>query len=344
MLVKGGGERRRTACTLHTLRTLCTPMHPMRMPRAYMPHALTPCTPHPPVCAHPMPGALHDERLRLLSEAAQRELRDAAAAAEALEGRKASSAKGLGGALSSGDLMSVGAGVAAGLNPLAGLLGSVQPVLGRMLRALRSTKRMLIWTDRALTLWLLLVGHTGLQPRAGIPQTPGRPATHTLEPSVAQSLLALSSTLALLGLLVPWEPLIRWGARLAGALLRGLYSLWPCVLWLYLLWLYVLWLYVLWLYSLQALCCLGRICSSSVDGSIGMPPQPPQRRLANPIPKPNPNPTPNHRRAAAAAAKEEAYQSADPSGRIAMLRAVGDEVGATLTMALLPMANPSSYG
>ena len=79
-----------------------------------------------------------------------------------------------------------------------------------------------------------------------------------------------------------------------------------------------------------------------------MPPRPPQRRLglglANPIPKPNPNPTPNHRRAAAAAAKEEAYQSADPSGRIAMLRAVGDEVGATLTMALLPMANPSSYG
>ena len=217
----------------------------------------SPLAPHTPLCAHPMPGALHDERSRLLSEAAQRKLGEAAAAAEALEGRKASAAKGLGGALSSGDLMSVGAGVAAGLNPLAGLLGSVQPILGRTVQGMRSTKRMLIWTDRALTLWLLLVGHTGLQPRAGIPQTPGRPATHTLEPSVAQSLLALSSILALLGLLVPWEPIIRWGARVAGALLRGLYSLWPCVLWLYLLWLYVLWLYVLWLYLLQALCCSG---------------------------------------------------------------------------------------
>jgi hypothetical protein len=155
-----------------------------------------------------MPGALHDERLRLLQEASQREVKaatltltpnpnpnpdpnpdpspdpnpnpnpnpdpdsnpnqvkEAAQAAEALEGRNAASSRSLGGALISGDLAQLGTGVAASLNPLAGVLGSVQPMLGRMLRALRSTKRMLIWTDRALTLWLLLVCHyqTGLEP------------------------------------------------------------------------------------------------------------------------------------------------------------------------------------
>ena len=186
-------------------------------------------------------GALHDERLRLLQQAAQRGEKAAAAAAEALEGRKAALAKGHFGALTSGDLGKLGTGVVASLNPLAGVLGGVQPILGQALRGLRSTKRMLTWTDRALTLWLLL------------------------------GCCALSSLLALLGLLVPWGPVLRWGARLAGALLLGPHMLF-----------------------------VGRWLE---------------------------------RRAAAAAAKEEAYRSADEAGRRAMLKAVGDEVGAEVDAA-----------
>ena len=77
------------------------------------------------------------------------------------------------------------------LNPLAGVLRSVQPVLGSALRALRATKRLFTWTDRALTLWFLL------------------------------GLLALSALLAVLGLLIPWAAVLRWSARITGALLPG---------------------------------------------------------------------------------------------------------------------------
>ena len=86
-------------------------------------------------------GALHDERLRLRNEAAQREAEQATEAAEALEGRKAANAKSLG-------------VTAPSLNPLAGVLGSVQPVLGGALRALRATKRLLTWCGLGLGLGL----------------------------------------------------------------------------------------------------------------------------------------------------------------------------------------------
>lgn len=75
-------------------------------------------------------GALHDERVRLLQEEAQRGLEAEEAAAEALESRKARPTR--------------SQRLAASLNPLAGVLGSVQPHVGRTLRTLRHFKRVLV--------------------------------------------------------------------------------------------------------------------------------------------------------------------------------------------------------
>ena len=77
------------------------------------------------------------------------------------------------------------------LNPLASVLGLLQPLLRDLLCALRSLERTLVWTDRRLTLWLWL------------------------------GLLALSALLALLALVVPWSLVWMLIGRLVGLLLLG---------------------------------------------------------------------------------------------------------------------------
>jgi len=85
---------------------------------------------------------------------------------------------------------------AAVLNPLAGVLGAVQPVVRDLLCLLRSAQRTLMWTDRRLTLWLWL------------------------------GLISMGALLAVAALLVPWEIVWMCVGRLVGLLLLGPHMIW----------------------------------------------------------------------------------------------------------------------
>lgn len=86
--------------------------------------------------------------------------------------------------------------VSTALNPMASVLGVVQPMLRDLLCALRGFERVLVWTDRRLTLWLWV------------------------------GLLALSALLAALALVVPWGLVFTCIFRLVGLLLLGPHMIW----------------------------------------------------------------------------------------------------------------------